>query len=64
MGDNEVSLGRGVSAPSPSYHLGHNSHFCLCLMVAGLMYDNYFLRCLEALSNKEEKLWHCVLFCT
>lgn len=34
------------------------------LMVAGLMCDNYFLRCLEALSSKEEELQHCVLFCT
>lgn len=35
----------------------------MCLMVAGLMCDNDFLRCLEALSSEEEELQHCVLFC-
>lgn len=34
------------------------------LIVAGLMCDNYFLRCLEALSSKEGELQLCVLFCT
>lgn len=75
MGHYGVNLGRDVSALSPSYHLGQGSHFVLVyfsslvlhsamwLMVAGLMWDNYFLRCLEALSSKEGELQHCVLFC-
>lgn len=58
--------------PCPQFSFCFGLFFLSCfafsssmwLMVAGLTCDNYFLRCLEALSSKEGELQHCVPFCT